>query len=179
MKHDALIVIDMQTALVEAEPYYRDGVVKNIKSLISACRAANIPVIYIQHDDSQDEQSMLTPGSAGWTIYQEIAPESSDKVFEKRFNSAFRQTRLKEHLDNMGAKNLILCGMQTEYCVDTTCKVAFELGYSITIPRSSTTTFDNDFARGRDLVSFYENYIWQYNFARIVDINSLILEIDS
>ena len=123
MNYDALLIVDMQTALVEAEPYNRAAVVENINSLVSACRKNKIPVIYIQHDGGVGDE--LAHGSTGWTIVQGLAPLPDEKIFEKHYNSAFRETGLREYLHGINAKNIILCGMQTEYCLDTTCKVAF------------------------------------------------------
>ncbi|MDK2966455.1 MAG: hypothetical protein PWP53_2067 [Lacrimispora sp.] len=90
-------------------------------------------------------------GSLGWTIYKDIAPLPDEKIFEKQYNSAFRKTGLHEYLQEKGIKKIILCEIQTEYCLDVTCKVAFEYEYEVTIPQSTTTTFDNVFASGKDL----------------------------
>lgn len=176
MNYDALIIVDMQTALVEAEPYNKTAVVTNIKELLNACRKRKIPVIYIRHDGGTNDE--LEHGSAGWAIYKEFVPLPEEKIFEKRYNSAFRKTGLREYLDEMGATNVILCGMQTEYCLDVTCKVAFEYGYKVTIPQSTTTTFDNDFASGKDLSEYYENQIWNNRYAQVVGMEKVLAEIN-
>ena len=175
MNYEALMIVDMQTALVEAEPYNRAIVIENIKARLNACRKREIPVIYIQHNGGDGDE--LERGSTGWAIYKEIAPLHEEKIFEKHYNSAFRKTGLREYLNEIGAKNIILCGMQTEYCLDATCKVAFEYEYKITIPQSTTTTFDNVFASGKDLSEYYENQIWNNRYARIVSINQILSEI--
>ncbi|MDW2800273.1 cysteine hydrolase family protein [Clostridium boliviensis] len=154
MSYDALIIVDMQTALVEAEPYNRVTVIENIKVLLDSCRKEGIPVIYIQHDGGNGDE--LERGSLGWTIYKDLAPLPDEKIFEKQYNSAFRKTGLHEYLQEKGIKKIILCGMQTEYCLDVSCKVAFEYEYEVTIPQSTTTTFDNAFASGKDLAEYYE-----------------------
>ena len=74
----------------------------------------------------------------------------------------------------MNAKQLILCGMQTEYCFDVSCKVAFELGYEVTIARDTTTTFDNDFATARDLTRYYEEKIWANRYAQVLELNEVL-----
>lgn len=176
MSYGALIIVDMQTSLVESLPYNKLTVVENIKSLLSACRKRKIPVIYIQHDGGIGDE--LESGSIGWTIYKEIAPMENEKIFEKKYNSAFRKTGLKKYLDNMGIKNIILCGMQTEHCVDATCKVAFEYEYNITIPLFTTTTFDNGFISGKDLSEYYENKIWNNRYAQVVNVNQILDEIN-
>lgn len=172
MNYEALIIVDMQTALVGAEPYNRTVVIENIKALLNACRKREIPVIYIQHDGGNGDE--LEHKSTGWTICKEIFPLPDDKIFEKQYNSAFRKTGLREYLNQIGAKNIILCGMQTEYCLDATCKVAFEYEYEVTIPQSTTTTFDNAFASGKDLTEYYENQIWNNRYAKVASMNQVL-----
>ncbi len=172
MNYDALMIVDMQTALVEAEPYNRVTVIENIKVLLNTCRKKCLPIIYIQHDGGNGDE--LEHGSAGWAIYKEIAPMPDEKIFEKQHNSAFRKTGLHEYLQEIGVKNVILCGMQTEYCLDVTCKVAFEYEYEVTIPESTTTTFDNAFASGKDLAEYYESKIWNNRYAQVVSMEQVL-----
>lgn len=176
MNYDALIIIDMQTALVKAGPYNGEAVVSNIKKLLHACRIRKIPVIYIQHDGGTDDE--LEHGSIGWEIDRELAPLPDETIFEKHYNSAFRKTGLREYLDQIGAANIILCGMQTEYCFDVTCKVAFEYEYEVTVPQATTTTFDNALASGKDLSEYYENKIWKNRYARVISMEQVLSEIN-
>ncbi|WP_070001173.1 cysteine hydrolase family protein [Cellulosilyticum sp. I15G10I2] len=177
MKYDAMIIIDMQTALIEKNPYNKNKVLDNIKTILTSCRAHKIPVIYICHDDGIGTE--LEAGSKGWKVFEDIAPLNDEVIIEKHFTSSFRKTGLKEHLDSIGAKNLILCGMQVEYCFDTTCRVAFEYEYNITIPRGTTTTFDNTLATAEVLCEYYENKIWHNRFAQVVDVDKIIKRINA
>ncbi len=104
MNYDALMIVDMQTALVEAEPYNRVAVIENIKALLDTSRKKGLPVIYIQHDGGTGDE--LEHGSIGWTIYKDIAPMPDEKIFEKQYNSAFRKTGLHEYLQEIGVKTL-------------------------------------------------------------------------
>jgi nicotinamidase-related amidase len=169
MKPEAMIVIDVQTALVEAHPYHEETLIGNIQKLLAACRRAGVPVVYVQHSDEE-----LVHGTPDWEIAAAIAPEAGERVFEKHFNSAFRGTGLHEYLQSLGAKNLLICGMQTEYCVDTSVKVAFELGYTVTVPGDGTSTFDNKLFKAADLVTFYQYYIWNGAFAEVTPMETLL-----
>ena len=75
---------------------------------------------------------------------------------------------MKEYLDGKGIGTIILVGMQTEYCIDTTCKVAFEYGYKVIIPRGATTTFDNPPIAAAALCEFYENKVCGGGFAEVL-----------
>lgn len=172
MKYDAMIVIDIQTALIEAHPYHEDIVLGNIKKVIAACRTNHVPVIYVRHDGGVGDE--LEKGCPGWEIYKDIAPQRGEKVIDKKFNSIFRQTGLHEYLQSAGVKNLILCGMQTEYCFDVSCKVAFEKEYQVTVPKDSTTTFDTELASAKDLTEYFEEKIWNHRYASVLPIEEII-----
>ena len=173
MNFDALIVIDVQTALLEDHPYQEEELIGNIRQLLAAFRDKGTPVIYVQHEE---QGGPLERGTPGWEIAAAIAPQPGEPVFAKHFNSSFRGTGLHEWLQQRGIHRLLLCGMQTEYCVDTSCKVAFELGYEVTIPRGGTSTFDNGLFTGKDLLRFYENYIWEGAFARVIPMGQVLAE---
>lgn len=175
MKPDALLVIDVQTALVALHPYEEDVFLARLQRLITACRQNKVPVIYIRH--GEDVPEGLLPGTPGWEIAASIAPAPDEPVVDKHFSSAFRQTDLQARLDAMGAKNLILCGMQTEYCVDTTCRVAFELGFVTTVPQGCTTTFDNGLFTAKEMLTYYERMIWDGRFARVLPLEDVLAEI--
>jgi nicotinamidase-related amidase len=69
--------------------------------------------------------------------------------------------------------------MQTEYCIDATCKAAFEHGFSIIIPEQTNTTFDNQYMNAKTLYEFYHYQIWQNRFARVLpmeEVEQLIKE---
>ena len=83
-----------------------------------------------------------------------------------------KETGLKEYLDQQGIEQLVLCGMQTEYCVDTSVKVGFEYGYKLVIPEGAVTTFDGEDIPAETLNEFYEN-IWAERFADVLDYKSI------
>jgi nicotinamidase-related amidase len=174
MKDTVLLVVDVQTALIEEHPYNESKVIANIKRLITAARQSETEVVYVRHEDGVGEE--LEPNTRGWQIYHEIAPEQGERIFDKQYNSAFLKTGLKEYLDEKLIKNIILVGMQTEYCIDTTCKAAFEYGYKIIIPKDTNTTFDNKYLTGEKLYEFYNYTIWDKRFAHVTSIEDIVKE---
>lgn len=84
---------------------------------------------------------------------------------------------MNDYLHENNVNNIILCGMQTEHCLDATCKIAFEYGYNVSIPQSATTTFNNEFFSGKQLSDYYEKMIWHNRYAQVININDLLLEI--
>ncbi len=177
MGYDAMIVIDMQTGLMNQNPYNEESLISNIQNLLTECRNQKIPVIYIRHNGKSGDE--FEAGNDAWQIYEKIAPMQGEIIFDKYFNSAFRQTGLKDYLDQIGAKNLIICGMQTEYCVDISLKVAFEFEYNITIAKGTVSTFDTAIASGNDLTEYFEEEIWKDRYARVIPCEKLLQEISS
>lgn len=170
--YDALIVIDVQTALVEAHPSDEERFIASVGALIEACRCNGVPVVYVLHDGGAGDE--LERGTDGWQAYAAIAPQGGEPCVGKRFNSAFRRTGLHEMLRSLGAKRLVMCGMQTEFCFDASVKAAFELGFEVTVPREAVTTFDSEFATGDALTAYFEDRIWDGRFAQVKDTASVI-----
>lgn len=172
MNNSVLLVVDVQTALIEKNPYNKQKVIDNIKRLISVARDNKKEVLYVRHDDGKGEE--LEYGTDGWQVCNQIAPNNNEKVFDKQYNSAFLKTGLKEYLDSKKINTIILVGLQTEYCIDTTCKSAFEYGYKIVIPEETNTTFDNEYLSGEELYKFYSNKIWNNRFANVLSVEEVV-----
>lgn len=140
----ALLVIDMQQGLFNGPvtPYLADSVLANICLLNTKVRQAGVPIFFARHtgpDDSPfSEQSPLT----------RLIPEmeinaAQDRVFTKKFPSCFRETLLLSQLRERGIQQLVVAGMKTEFCVDTTCRAAADQGFSLVLVSDAHTTVDN------------------------------------
>ena len=170
MGDTALLVVDVQTALIESGPFRAVETVGNIRSLMESARESGAEVIYIRHDSGK---AGFTAGCTGHEIHEAVAPRDGERIFDKRFNSAFLATGLHGYLQDRGIKNIILTGLQTEYCVDATCKAAFERGYLVYVPKGAHTTFDNGPFSAAQLIAFYEERIWNNRFAKVLSHDGL------
>lgn len=171
MKNTVLLVVDVQTALIDNHPFNEKNVIDNIKKLIISARKNNIEVIYFRHNDGVG--TPFEKNTTGWEIYHEIKPTEDETIFDKKFNSAFHKTGLEIYLDSRNIENLIIVGLQTEYCIDATIKSAFDLGYKIIIPEDTNTTFDNEIFTAKDMYKFFNYKIWDNRFARVVSMFEL------
>ena len=169
MSKTALLVVDVLTAIINEHPYREDELIANISDLIFLSRKSGVEVIYVRHDGGNGDE--LEKNSEGWQIYNNIAPEKDEKIIDKVRSSAFRDTRLKEYLDGEKISTLVIVGLQTEYCIDATIKVAFEFGYRVFIPDESTSTFDNGKMSAADLCEHY-NKIWHNRFAQVISLDA-------
>lgn len=172
MENAVLLVVDVQTCMMLEHPYNEQRVISNIQRLLRIARERSLEVVYVRHDDG--EGSDLERGSEGWKIYSEIEPLEEEKIFDKHFNSAFLETGLREYLVERKVDTIILVGLQTEYCIDTTCKAAFEHGFKIIIPQETNSTFDNEFLSGEKLYEYYNYKIWNNRFAKVLPIEEVI-----
>lgn len=168
----ALLVIDVQQAMIDDHPTRMDEFMLNLKLLIDAAHKGGTEVIYVRHDGGEGDP--LTYGTAGWQLEKSLIPRAEERVFDKRFNSAFRETGLNEYLSAQVISRLVICGMQTEYCIDTSVKVGFEFGYEIVVPAGATTTYANPFLSGEKLITYYERMIWHEPLAHVVPMEDAL-----
>lgn len=160
----ALIVIDIQEGLINENPYDAKNFIVNTKSIIRHFRDQNIEIIFVRH--SEDE-GLLATGSDNWQVYHELKPQKNEKIFNKYYNSIFKDTELKEYLNRKNITDLTFVGMQVEFCIDTSVKVGFEYGYKITIVEDAISTFDNIHLSANQILSFYKEKIWRNRFAQL------------
>jgi nicotinamidase-related amidase len=141
----ALLVIDVQNGMfsLPGNPVYKaEHLLSIIKKLIHEFRENNIPIIYIQHTD--ENESPLMANTSGWKIRPEISPLKSDVVIQKTTPNSFLGTELQSILDNQNIKEIIICGLQSELCIDTTCRQAKALGYNVILVEDGHSTFDTE-----------------------------------
>ena len=134
-----LLIVDAQKLITNERLYKFNEFVVNVENLIDTARKNNIEVIYVRHDDGVENE--LTKGKNGFEIYEKFKPCNGEKIFDKKVNSAFKETHLQTYLDSQAIERLIIIGMATNYCIDTTVKVAFEFGYNLAVIKNGTTTF--------------------------------------
>jgi len=161
----ALMVIDVQQGMFGATaPYRGEAVVAAIADLIARARAAGVPVFYVQHDGGPGDE--VDKDGPGFAFHPAVAPQAGEPVTVKRRSSAFYQTDLDDKLKAAGIDDLVLCGLQTEYCVDATVRSAFERGYRVTIAADAHTTFDSELLPAPTIIA-HTQHIWNGRFARL------------
>jgi nicotinamidase-related amidase len=171
MGSTALLIVDVQNALVDEKPFNIERVLGNIKKLSDTCRDNGIEIIYIQHDGEKEDT--LEPFSYGWDIHKSIYPKIGEKIIRKTYNSAFKNTELEGYLNSKSIETLILVGMQTEYCIDTTCRVAFDKGYKLIMPEETNTTFNNGNLSACEIYEYHNFNIFKGRFAEVKNLDEI------
>lgn len=164
----ALMVIDVQEFLIGLNPYHAQDYLNQLETFIHQTREAGIEVIYVRHNDGN-----MKNGTPEWQVHHQIAPQNDEKIIDKTFASSFKDTDLKNYLDQQGIEQLLITGMQTEYCVDTTLRVAFEHGYKIIVPEGLTNTFDTETISAPTIRKHYET-VWGNAFAQVVPVEAVL-----
>jgi ureidoacrylate peracid hydrolase len=147
----ALLIIDMQNDFLKVGaplevPTGRD-IIPNIKKLRHVCRELKIPIIYTVFETSPDTKGLMWlfhsehapptkacwEGSEGADIYFELYPQENERVIRKHGYDAFYDTDLDTVLRSMGIEYLIITGVMTNFCVDSTIRGAFHRQYKIIV----------------------------------------------
>ncbi|POY72803.1 hypothetical protein BMF94_4212 [Rhodotorula taiwanensis] len=139
----ALLVIDVQQGLcVGSDAVEKAGrTIDNINQLYERARQAGAPTIVVQHDEKDD----LVYGTPDWQLADGLEHHQSphDIFVRKQGSDAFHETALEQILRDRGVTRLVVCGMQTEFCVESTVRRALALGFEVTIAEDAHTTAPN------------------------------------
>jgi len=168
-----LLIVDVQNALFDnnSNALYNESIVlNNISKLQKSARMAGTPIIYVQHTE---QTGSFERDSTSWEIHHSIAPDDSEPIIEKHSWDGFLNTTLHETLTAFGITTLIVCGMQTEFCLDTTLRSAYSKGYTSIVVSDAHSTFDNSIITGKQIIA-HHNQIWNGRFASLIataDVN--------
>lgn len=158
----ALIVIDLQIGL-GYELYNFKHVLEKVNQRIAFYRKMNQPIIFIQHSDKS-----LLRGSTDWNFFPELNYYKDDWLIEKHHANAFYHTPFQTLLSKLAIQELEFSGVQIEYCVDTTLRMAHGLEYKCFVSKNACTTLDNYLLDAKTIIDHTEA-IWQYRFAQFLN----------
>ena len=167
-----LLVVDTQKLITNEKLYNFKTFENSVKSLIQTARENQIEVIYVRHDDG--EGCELTKGTDGFEIYEGFQPQADERIFDKNVNSAFRGTGLVEYLQEQGEQDVIVVGLQTDYCMDATIKCGFEHGFHMIVPAHANTTIDNKYMTGEQTYEYYNQFMWDKRYAECVLMENVL-----
>jgi nicotinamidase-related amidase len=141
----ALIIVDVQHAFDEWEAAGKrrnnPDAVARISDLLAAFRGSRAPIFHIRHEGTRPASSFL-PGGTGYRVKDEARERDGEPVIVKRVNSAFIGTDLESRLRAGGIATVVICGATTNHCVETTTRMAGNLGFDARLVRDATWTFD-------------------------------------
>ena len=138
----ALLIIDVQQALCTGEhaAFQAGRVIDRINAVSRRARAAGAPVVVIQHEEADGS---LRYGSPGWQLAAQLECRPTDLYLRKTATDSFHRTELHATLQGLAVEELVICGLQSDFCVDTTTRRALALGYPVVLVADGHSTVDN------------------------------------
>lgn len=180
----ALIIIDVQN------DYFKNGkmelshpkkALEKINRLEEKFIELKLPIIYIQHINYRENASFFSHNTSGVKLHEKLKVNENSIVIEKQFPNSFKDTMLLGTLQSLNVEQVVITGMMTHMCVDSTTRAASELNYNPILISDATST--------RSLNIFGEKVSAKYvqlsflaslkNFARVETIKDFLINNNS
>lgn len=152
----ALLIIDVQQGLCEGdhEAFESQQVIGRINIVSEKARAAGAVVIFIQHES---KSQYLEFGTGAWQLANGLHLEPTDLRIRKTSSDSFHRTDLEEVLKQHAVTDLVICGMHSEFCVDTTTRRALALGYPVVLVEDAHTTEDKEHLSAAQIIRHHND----------------------
>ena len=132
----ALVIIDVQNDYFEGgkcELVNPLQALDNIEKALKSFRENSQTIIHVQHINSDNSINYFFPDTYGVKIHDRIAPIEGEFLVKKKDPNCFYQTDLKKLLQDNGITHLVICGMMTHMCIDTTVRAARYEGFTASL----------------------------------------------
>lgn len=181
IEQSALLVVDVQDSFKlgsrwerRSNPHFEE----NLTRLIDAWREASLPVIFILHNDPDPGFEV---GNPLVRIMDFLSPRESEPTLTKNTRNSFTSTDLQKRLDALGVRRVVVTGISTEQCCETTTRVAADLGYDVDFVTEATQTFPIALPDGGELstddIVLRTEAVLRNRFARIARVDELVAEL--
>ncbi|WP_392561982.1 cysteine hydrolase family protein [Orbus sturtevantii] len=178
----ALLIIDIQNDYFSKGkmPLVNpDTALNNTLKLQSVFRGQNMPIFYIQHIKQDLDADFFAIGSQGAQIHDALLPIDmvNERVIIKHYPNSFINTCLQSELEQMAIKQLVICGMMTHMCIDSTTRQAAEFGYKPILIADACATRDLVFDARTIAANDVQNAFLAAlsNFSQVIDTNQYLL----
>jgi nicotinamidase-related amidase len=163
----ALLILDMQVGLFHGphKPWAGEALLNTLNSLLSKARQARAPIFLARHIGPPG--SPIEPGSPLTQLVRELVLLGDEVIFEKCRPNAFAMTDLADRLQACGSQGVVIAGMKTQYCVDSTCRAARDLGFDTVLIADGHTCSDTPALKAEHIVA-HHNATLAGPFCRVV-----------
>ncbi len=144
----SLLLVDIQNDYFPGGAMVLEGALSagsRAGQLLESFRQKGLPVIHVQHIAAKPGSTFFLPDTAGVEIHQSVFPAGDETVFQKHFPNSFRDTPLLGHLRDHRISRLVIAGMMTHMCIDTTTRAAADLGFECVLAHDACATRDLSF----------------------------------
>ena len=154
----------------QAPVYDGEKLLSKVQCLIGKARDGGVPIFCVQNKGSKGDPDEI--GTPGWEIHPTIVLKEGDVVIEKETPDAFHKTTLHQKLKSKGIEKLVIAGLQTEYCIDTTCRRAYSLGYDVVLVKDAHSTWDSSNLTAEQIIGHHNQVLGGW-FAAVKNQNEI------
>ena len=181
----ALVVVDVQRGF-DDDSYWghrnNPDCERNVADLIESWRGSNQPIVFVRHHWDEDG-SPLRSDEAG-SEFKDVVEGRPDLLVTKRVNSAFHgDPDLERWLTDNGIEGIVVCGITTNHCCETTARVGANLGFEMSFAIDATHTFDLDDHEGGTIAADELARVTAANldpeFGRVLSTDAAIAELNA
>jgi nicotinamidase-related amidase len=144
----ALLIVDIQNDYFPGGRNELSGPMAaagNARLLLDTFREKGMPVFHIRHESTRQGATFFIPGTPGAEIHELVKPQDNEAVITKHFPNSFRDTELLPLLKKADVTRLVVCGMMTHMCIDTTVRAAYDHGFEVLLAHDACATKDLTF----------------------------------
>lgn len=143
LRRSALVVVNLQRGAFDGVRCpvidHPQALVTRVLALLSAARASGTPVVFVQHCEGAGE--VFEEGSLQAELHESLLPLPNETVVKKQASSAFVGTSLERLLRRLNVSDLVLCGLQSEFCVTSTARSALQRGFGVIVASDAHATW--------------------------------------
>ncbi|MHA2033481.1 MAG: cysteine hydrolase family protein [Candidatus Hodarchaeales archaeon] len=175
MRKKAILFIDMQLGNFQLPNsiFQSEYLIESASKILRHARKLGDQIIFIQNMGTSGDIDEL--GTNGWEIHPSIQPQKNELIVQKTTPDSFYQTRLDNKLRKKGINTLVILGLQTEYCVDTSVRRGFSLGYAVELIKDCHSTWDSNFFTAKQIIQHHNHILGDF-FAKLISVDEFLKE---
>ncbi len=147
-----LVIVDIQNDYFPGGAYPLVGpeaAAERARALLADFRASGEPVVHVQHVWDAPDATFMRPGTPGIEINDAVAPLADEPIVLKASPNAFVGTDLEHRIREVAADDVVIVGMMTSMCVDSTVRAAADLGFTVTVASDACAAPELEFGAVR------------------------------
>lgn len=168
----ALIIIDVQEAFFsdKTNPIFNENMlIENINNLIEIFRKRNELIIFVRHTEAEE----LKKESMKWQVCSKLNFKLEDNFINKATPDSFLDTDLMDILNKNKVFSIVITGLQTDYCIDSTCKSTFGRKIETVLVSDAHSTYNNAFMKANKIIAYHNQIIGKW-FATLQETDAII-----
>ncbi|PHS68889.1 MAG: cysteine hydrolase [Methylophaga sp.] len=144
----ALIIVDLQNDYFQGGKWALEGTeaaAEKAAALLNSFRARDLPVVHIRHEFPTADAPFFAPNSNGAKVHSSVQELAAEPVVIKHQINSFKDTNLKEILEELNVDSVLICGAMSHMCIDAVTRAANDFGYNCTVAHDACATLGLEF----------------------------------